>query len=174
MPCNFDRSQSVQAFTLNLLGLTGDMAKMRLPLLCVNKKFLVKQHTLDDVCAVLAWSFEALARGAMPAQRHDAEPWRRDDYPRRLHSNRPLGVRGILAEVRGDWAFYKECFRFPQHSGRAGCCFRCYCTPEQARLVEGDAPWRQARLGRWDCLHRMQHRDLAISPLFSSPTLRIE
>ena len=29
-------------------------------------------------------------------------------------------------------------------------------------------------MGHWDCLHRTQQRDLAISPLFSSPTLRTE
>lgn len=174
MPCNFDRSQSVQAFTLNFPGLTGDMGKLRLPLVAFNKQCLVKHNTLDDVCAVLAWSFAALARGAMPTQRHDSEPWRPNDYTRRLDANRPLGVRGVLAEVRGDWAFYKECFRFPQHNERAGCCFRCSCTPEQVRLVGKDAPWRQARLGHWDCLQRMQARGLRISPLFSSPTLRTE
>lgn len=129
MPCNWDRSESVHAFTLNFPGVSGEYAALRIPLVAMNKKFMLKGATIDDMCEVFRWSFVSLAAGVHPPCRHDGSAWTSTDSHRRRKAGTPIGVAGVLAEVRGDWAFYKEAFRFPQHNETAGCCFRCNVAP---------------------------------------------
>lgn len=129
MPCNWDRSKSVFAFTMNLPGLEGVWSKMRIPLFAMGKEFMVKRSTIDDVCSVLCWSFVALAAGAFPCGRHDMRPWLSSDAWRKKHSGTALQIQGVLAEVRGDWAYMKEAFGLPQHNESEGCCWRCTVTP---------------------------------------------
>lgn len=129
MPCNWDRSKSVFAFTLNLPGLEGVWSNMRIPLFAMGKEFMLKGSTIDDVCSVLCWSFVALAAGAFPSNRHDDGPWLPSDAWRQHRRGVPLQIQGVLAEVRGDWAFMKEAFGLPQHNESEGCCWRCTVTP---------------------------------------------
>ena len=46
-----------------------------------------------------------------------------------------LGVRGCLAEVRGDWKFFKELFGFPGWNTNLGTCWLCKGTPGTLRGV---------------------------------------
>ena len=52
MPCNWDRSQSVHAFTLNIPGLEGKWGQLRFPVVVILKQFVVKHNTYDDMMAV--------------------------------------------------------------------------------------------------------------------------
>jgi hypothetical protein len=145
---------------------------LRLPITGVINKFVLKAKTLDTILAVVAWSLRCLACGTLPTARHDGGPWLPTDSVRRRQAGLPLGCRGVLAEVRGDWVFYKQCFRFPQHNEREGCCWRCRITPSQLREVGASASWRSQRLGHWDLVRRMQERGIPLSPLLSAPCLR--
>jgi len=108
VPCNWDRSQSVEVIALNFPGLPGENGDVRIPIAIVPKKFVAKHKTHDDILAVVAWSFKHLAMGLHPTSRHDAQPWGALDKSRKKNSGKQLPVRGALAEVRGDWAMFSD------------------------------------------------------------------
>ena len=171
VPCNYDRSQSLEAFSLNLPGTTGGNSNLRLAICGVNKRFLLKNHTVDDVLEVIKWSLQHCAAGIMPAQRHDVAPWRTEDHKRRKAAGLAFPP-GALCEIRGDWQFYKTCFRLPQHNEKAGICWRCSATPSTYKDCSSSAPWRSERLSHWQLLRRMQEQGHLLSPIFGAPGVR--
>ena len=70
VPCNFDKSQSIEILMWSLPGL---QSSMRVPITCLNKKFMQTHNTVDDCMKVVAWSLRALAVGTMPAVGPDGE-----------------------------------------------------------------------------------------------------
>ena len=174
VPCNWDRTESLEVVTMSLPGLTGRLGNIRLPLTVINKVFCIKHKTLDDILSVISWSFRSLAEGIMPSCRHDGSAWQASDVRRSKLAALPVGVRGVLAEVRGDWACYKSVFRLPAHNELAGCCWRCAVTPAGIREVGVDAQWRrpEERLSHWALIHRMRGHGLTLSPLFSVPAFK--
>ena len=50
----------------------------------------VLRETQDDLMAILAWSFQALAAGAYPTERHDSQPWGAEDAWRAKKSGQAL------------------------------------------------------------------------------------
>ena len=128
VPCNYDRSQSLEVWSLNLPGLEGAHSALRFPITVVNKRYVMLHKTADDVLAVVKWSLEQCLLGKMPTRRHDDLPWRPEDNQRRRLAGSSFPP-ALLCEVRGDWAFYKQVFRFPQHNELLGCCWRCTVTP---------------------------------------------
>ena len=73
VPCNWDRTESVMAFSLNFPGQAGQYKPLRVPITGFSHKQL-SRHTYDDVLAVVAWSFQYLAAGVRPGERHDGRP----------------------------------------------------------------------------------------------------
>lgn len=173
VPCNFDRSQSVECTSIGFPGMPGTHKNLRIPVVGFNRKYLC-QESYDDIFTVVAWSMRALACGFYPSARHDGEVWRASDSYRASLQGKALGIAGVLAEVRGDWAMLKSVFRFPGWSEKAGVCFKCRCKPDQVRLCGSDSPWRQERLTHWDLMAMMIQEGRRISPLFSSPCLTSE
>ena len=83
VPCNYDRSQSLEVFAMSLPGLTGDLANMRFPLAAVNKRFVVTHSTFDDIMKILKWSLQCCLHGQMPNCRHDQSPFNTTDKRRK-------------------------------------------------------------------------------------------
>jgi hypothetical protein len=132
VPCNWDRSDSVETFSLNLPGQVGKFKPLRLPLTALARK-QVSAHTWDDIMEVLSWSLRSCSTGVLPSKRHDGAEWLKSDRARaKAAESGTVGCRAALVEVRGDWKFYGETFRFPKHNTKAGCCWKCPCTPDQA------------------------------------------
>ena len=172
VPFNWDRSQSLDCWTMGLPGLSGEEANLRFPLATLPHKFMVKHKTMDDIMAVLAWSFGCLASGIFPGTRHDGAAWRaREDNKRSKVAGKPLGCKAFLVDVKGDWKFYKECFRLPQHNENRGICWLCSATPRTWKDVSADAPWRSERLSHWDVVQRIMEKGDPMSPVFSIPFL---
>lgn len=171
VPCNWDRSQSMDMWTLSLPGLPPHKSEFRLPLVAINLKYVVVENTMDDICSILAWSFQQCALGKMPAMRHNGDPFNQTDAKRKKLIGKDF-PRAILSEVRGDWAWYKQCFRFPQHNELGGICFRCQACPATYRDCSLSADWRSQRLTHWQLLARFQEQGIHISPLFDCPFLR--
>ena len=134
VPVNWDRSESVEVFSLNLPGQSGKYKLLRMPLGALSHK-QVSGHTLDDIMSVLAWSFHACAMGVHPRERHDKGQWLSSDAQRCRAGGNSAGVRSSLVQVRGDWKFFAEIFRFPKWNTKAGCCRRCNCTPEKVTCL---------------------------------------
>ncbi len=79
VPFNFDRSESLECFTLKLPGLTGIYEHMRVPLACISRKYLLQEKTFDDIVAVLTWSLQQAASGTMPLAGHDGTQFQQHD-----------------------------------------------------------------------------------------------
>ena len=164
VPTKFDRSESLECLTMNLPG-PADAKNMRIPITCINKKFIVKGHTWEAVCAVVAWSFQVLASGVMPACDHTGKPL---TGRRAKWAGKPV-PKALLVQFRGDWAWYKYMFRFPQHNELAGMCWLCSCTPSDIRQVGAEARWRAQTLSHLQLLQRMIGLKQKPCPLFGAP-----
>ena len=136
VPVNWDRTESVETFSLHLPGQTGRYKNLRLPLTAISRK-QISTNTWYDVMTVFKWSLTHCAAGSLPQSRHDGSHWLASDaYRKRLREKTPrLSVRAALCEVCGDWKMFGEIFGVPKHNTKAGCCWRCTCTPEQVILI---------------------------------------
>lgn len=168
-PCNYDRTQSLEVWSLNLPGLVGNAAEMRIPVCVIQKRYLVKHSTADDIMSVLAWSFQCCAVGKMPTKRHDGVAWLKLDAQRKKLSSRPLGVKGCLVEVRGDWKMYSDTFRLPTWSSNLNICWRCNATKDDVRRTGSDASWRTQRRQHYDVIQGILARGHSLPPLFACP-----
>ena len=130
VPVNWDRTESVETFSLNLPGQVGQYKPLRLPITSLSRK-QVTENTWYDVMDVIAWSLRHCADGTYPGHRHDFEPWKPSDKVRAKQAQKELPVRAALVEVRGDWKMFGEIFHFPKWNQNAGICWRCPCTPEE-------------------------------------------
>ena len=105
---------------------------------------------MDAIYRVLAWSFTVLLSGKYPHARHDGEPWAANDkFPATLSGN-DLGMRALLVQGRGDWAWLKEIFSFPSWSSSSNICWLCQADRYANDFTEFGlaAAWRQTRRRR--------------------------
>ena len=142
VPYSHDRTQSVECVTLNLPAISQHLADLRLPLLAFPKFFLQKGATWDSVFSILAWSFRCLLFGKWPLQRHCQSPFLDSDSERRKMAGRDIGLLACLAELRGDWAMFKDTLNLPGWQGKGPICHKCNCTLTELHQVSMDAPWR--------------------------------
>ena len=169
VPCNWDRSESIDLVVLNCPSLPGHYQKLRVPLFCCKKGFQAKQQTMDDCLAILKYSFEALALGLCPSKRHDGSDFRgRQDVHRQKRANSTC-PRAVLTQIRGDWKMLKELFSLPQHNEVGGICFKCACDPQTMRQVSLSASWRQEDYNDWSFMRRFLNEGRPISPIFGTP-----
>ena len=97
VPCNWDRSDSLEMFVLNIPGLPAPWHNLRVPCCGLSKKHVNSKNTYDDILAVLAWSFTHLATGRAPGCRHDGSAFNADDCTaRKKQAGQPLGVAAAL------------------------------------------------------------------------------
>jgi hypothetical protein len=169
VPCNWDRTQSIETFAMSLPGLDAKGRTFRMPLMGLSKKYIASKATYNSIFNVLKWSFEVLASGSLPACRHDGAAWGSSDHQRKKLSGQQLGVRGVLCEVRADWVFLSSCCNIPPHNLKAGCCWRCRVTPDGIANFASDAPWRSQRLTHVDLLCRMHEQGLQPSSIWAIP-----
>jgi len=167
----WDRTESLEVVTLSLPGF-GPGRDIRIPLCGISKRFLLQHETIDSILSVLLWSFRALARGAHPSARHDGSEWGPGEAHRAKMSDRPVGVKGFLVELRGDWAWFKTVLRLPAWNESRGCCWLCRATPADIRSIDENAPWRSQRLSHWGLVSRMRAHGLSMRPLNSCPGFR--
>lgn len=168
VPCNFDRSESIEMFAMSFPG-KESWKHLRLPLVVISKKFLVSEHTYDDILDVIAWSLQCSALGFYPCQRHDGSRFLPHDSKRMKLAAKALSAKGVLCEIRGDWMMYTEVFRFPNWNSKGGCCFRCAATPQSLQDFSLQAPWRGQRLSHWDLISRILEQGKTVSPIFAAP-----
>ena len=168
VPCNWDRSESLEVVSIFFPGFQNREAAMRIPFTVVPKKF-VDQHTYDDIMTVLVWSMEALASGSWPAARHDEAPWTPKDTIRKQNATMPLHIRGVLCEVRGDWSMYSSVFRLGGWSKKNHSCWKCDCNRDDMFDFTLSAPWRTKKMSHIDMLVRWRSEGLEASPICGCP-----
>ena len=133
VPNNYDRTESVHVVSINLPGVGGKFARMRIPI-CAVPSSKICDETMDAIMEVIAWSLRHLQAGVHPEGRHDGTRWNASDKQRSRKSGQPLGFNASLVEVRGDWDFYSKVFHFPYHSELDGICWLCPCKRRQDHI----------------------------------------
>jgi hypothetical protein len=133
VPCNYDRTESVELISINLPGVGGAYARMRIPLICL-PHYYVSENKVDDLMEILVWSMRHALAGTRPCERHDASQWPKTDV-RRSKKTGDLGWNAGLVEVRSDWDFLSKCFHFPAHSLGEGICWKCTCKRKQVPYI---------------------------------------
>jgi hypothetical protein len=143
-PCNWDRSESLESFTMSLPGVHSTHENLRLPITVINKKYCAQVHSYDDIMAVISWSLTHAALGRNPRCRHDGTEFQKSlgDSVRVASAAKPLGFQAVLCQVTGDWAFFKQVFRFPSWNERDNCCYRCSANSSEIRDPSPEAAWR--------------------------------
>ena len=53
-PCNWDRAQSLECISLNFPGLQGSNKNLRVPITVLNRRFIMKDHTFEDILEVVS------------------------------------------------------------------------------------------------------------------------
>ena len=129
VPCNYDRTESVDVISINLPGVGGGYKRMRIPLVTLPESS-ISHNTMDDLMEVFAWSMRHLLAGTWPVCRHDGTPWLKSDT-RRAKKTGNLGFQACLVEVRSDWVFLSKTFHFPTHGFEDGVCWKCSCKRSQ-------------------------------------------
>ena len=169
VPVNWDRTVSLEIFTISLPGQSGEWRNLRLPLTAL-LKHQIGEHTMDDICDVIAWSLRWLALGKHPPSRHDNQAWLSSDAQRKRAVGQALPCKAVLAQIRGDWKMFKELFKLPRWDEKGGCCFRCWVKPNEiADQVGLSAPWRQNRKSWGDVIGCILRSGCKVNPLFQAP-----
>ena len=114
----FSHQDSVYTFSWNSLVGSGTTVQKRFVATLIKKSDFV-DGTVQAITRILAWSFNALLSGETPALDWEGRPL--------AGGGAPLagGWRAALCQVRGDWAFYCELFKFPQWNSAERMCWMC-------------------------------------------------
>ena len=135
VPCNWDRTQSSEVFSMNLPGISGEWRNLRIPIFAVPHSW-IGPHTWDDLMEIVAWSLRHMYHGVNPSARHDGSPWLPSDSTRKNKQGKALGWNACLCEVRGDWKFFAETFHLPKWNQKSGICWSCNCKLEQVAWLD--------------------------------------
>ena len=175
VPCNWDRTVTLEVFTLSLPGQAGKYRNVRLPITALFKH-QIGEDTMEDICNVIQWSLRWLALGVHPHTRHDGTAWRTtEDRQRKALAGKDLPCKAVLAQIRGDWKMMKELFKLPRWDEASGCCFRCWVKPaEIATQVGLSAPWRTRRKTWSDVISCIWRSGAKVNPLFSAPYVSLD
>ena len=115
---SFSHQDSIYVFSFNSLVGRGSTHQKRF-IFTVLRKSEMLGNTMDEVLRIFAWSCNVLLGGETPHV---------GPFGRAVEGGgQPLAGpwRASLCQVRGDWAFYKECFNFPQWNAAVSMCFCC-------------------------------------------------
>ena len=96
-------------------------------LFAIPEKNLYMHHTLDAVFRRIVWSLNVLREGLFPTCGPAGEPLSRKQAAR---AGQPIcrGLRFTITELRGDWLYHRQVFRFRsswQSGSKAPVCFFC-------------------------------------------------
>ena len=173
VPCNWDRTLSMETIAYNFPGIGEKNKAIRIPFTAIEKRYVVKGKTFNAMLEIFSWSMKCLASSKYPNSRHDGSAWQKHDGIRSKNAGKDMNVSAFLCEVRGDWAMYKETFQFPGWKDSGGCCWRCNVTPATMRDFGSQAQWREPanRYSHWGFLKMCMDSRRKITKLFESPGL---
>ena len=155
----FSKQDSLYILSWNSLLGGGTTVQKRFLFTVVRKKDMTGD-TLNAMLDILSWSFNVLLNGLAPKS---------DYYGKSLHGEYEYladGYRGCLSQVRGDWAFYTEVFKFPQWNGAERMCWQCKASSIIPNLAWSDfsetAGWRATRWTHEAYLSSNRARDMMV------------
>jgi len=123
-------------FTLQFNGLLGHGATIDTrDVITVFKKSDLDYDMFEQMVDRIAWSFNALFKGVMPALQHNGVP--HSEAGRTLCNGRTFAT----IQMRGDWEYYSD-FLYLNRWNSTECCYLCSAT-----LAGGDRCFSRADLG---------------------------
>ena len=138
VPFSWDRKRSLDMWVLSFPGLEDKALRdLRLVLTALPHECVVRE-TQDDLLSILAWSFQSLANGHYPTERHDGQAWGAEDSWRGQKSGQRL-LHAALLEIKGDWKQLHSCFAVPywRRSPEKPLCWRCNCSKQSLATEAG-------------------------------------
>ena len=160
----YSKQDSLMVISWNSLLGTGTTRTKRFVFTFL-RKVEYNRETLDRVWQVLAWSFNAMARGEDPAIDWDGNPISALEGPL------AGPYTGVLTQIRGDWQFYVEIFQFPPWNGAIRMCWMCRASSVIRRLAFTDtseeAGWRGTKFTDESYRRYMRGLGLAIPLLLA-------
>ena len=169
----FSHHDSLFVITWNALLATGTSQEQRHVITVIRKSQLLETGaTLEAIFNVIAWSFNALLRGACPDEDECGMPM--------AGSSHPLadGWRGALLQIRGDWQFYVQAFGFPQWNSSDRMCWLCRASSTRRDYLwtdmNRDAGWRATCWSHEEYVRHLAERGQETPNLFLAEGLRVE
>ena len=164
VPFNWDRSESLEVYSLAFPGMTqpGESG-CRFPITVIPHHMCCKA-THQRVWEILAWSFTYMSVGQCPPDGPCGQ-----DYKHHL-AGQPLGFHAAICEFKGDWKMMSEIVGLPTWNNKQGICWRCSMTLDKLHEVGEEATWRQpqSRLSHGDLLLQLQRKG-PVCGIFSFP-----
>ena len=158
----FSHHDSIYTISWNSLMGEGTTIRKRF-LFTVLRKSGMHETTLEAALSIMAWSMNALLTGKEPTT---------DWLGRQVvggGGDLASGWKAALCQVRGDWAFYKECFQFPQWNEAIRMCWKCRASSTLPDLLYTDcsptAGWRATHLTNTDYRRQLRREHLAVPAL---------
>ena len=155
-----------EVIAFSLPGPLNHLKNFRMPFTTLSKKNVATEVTFFKLFELWHWSMEAMFAGTWPMCRHDGSP--HVDPTSKKKAGTSLGLRGLMCEVRCDWAALKEVFNFPswreQHF-----CWMCRVTRETYKETHLHADWRNTRLDQWSFLELLARNGAVLNPLMGCP-----
>ena len=168
------KSSSVYIFSWNALATA---TSERVLFSSIQKEFLCQcgchgRCTLDGMLDVFRWCISILVSGHQPTCRHDMTAWEKSDTARAVISGK-LPFSGLLMQIRGDWAFFKETFGFPSWSGKHRICWKCRADRDNYKDFSAGALWRRQRISPEEFFAEQLSQGVSPSPIFNSPGFQL-
>ena len=158
----FNKHESLLVLSWNSLLGFGNTRRKRFVFTFL-KKSECKKETLDALMRLFAWSVNVMLDGVCP------------------DSGEPLadGWRGCLCQIRGDWQWYCELFRFPAWNSAERMCWICAASATIAALLfkkcSDTAGWRSTRVSHEEYVAGLEEIGADLPSLFKHVVgLRIE
>jgi len=132
-------------------------------------------HTFNALFDVLAWSLQCARNGVSPNCRHDGTPWSPHDVQCRMPSGVALFLLALL-QVRGDWEWLMQCFRFRSPSSEHFCWMCNASKSGHLRFTDfrPDAPHRSTLLDHPAYLAALVREGATPSHIFRCLGMRVE
>ena len=121
--------------------------------------------TMEAITRVISWSFNVLLSGETPSSDWEGGPL--EGGGEQLAG----GWRGAICQLRGDWVFYCELFKFPQWNSANRMCWLCQASSVDPALAWSHfgpgAGWRKTRWTHESYMRYLRLAGLAIPALFA-------
>ena len=124
--------KGIMVASMNVISSSNEnVLRRRQPLFVLPKARLCKcgcqgYHTYQAFFKIIAWSMQHLSAGTSPTSRHDGTVWATREETVRIAGGMSI-AKGALLQIRGDWDFYSEVFRF-RTASQDRFCWMCDAT----------------------------------------------
>ena len=166
-------AKSVLVCPFNVISAQQKQRRMKRHLFCLVRKASLCTCgcagfcTLQAIWKAFAWSMGCSMTGRAPHERHDGAPWTESDVEDRLEAHTVL-PHGALLQIRGDWEWYCQAFRFRLPTQEVFC-WKCSASKTGVNTylnMEPEAPHRTTVYSHSDYIAACLQEGQDLAPRF--------